>query len=119
MASPANKITKTTSAPITSRLFCCSTLNNPTDAVVVWIVFDWVCDGLMARSTFATLLMPPPDPVMVNMNEPVGELLGMVTVSVETKSGVPDGRLKTPSAPDGYPETANETCELKPFKPAT
>jgi hypothetical protein len=46
---------------------------------------------------------------MVSVNEPVGELLGTVTVSVEAKSGVPEGTLKTPSAPDGYPETANET----------
>ena len=73
----------------------------------------------MARITFATLVIPPPDPVIVRVNDPVGTLLGRVTVSVEEKSGVDDGTLKTPPTPAGSPATVKETCELKPFRPDT
>ena len=70
----------------------------------------------MVRTTLATLLCPPPLPVIVNVNEPIDTLAGSVTVSVEAKFGVPDGTLKTVLAPEGAPVTVNETCELKPFK---
>jgi hypothetical protein len=73
----------------------------------------------MAKITFATLVIPPPDPVMVKVNEPVGALAGMVTVSVEKKSGVEEGTLKTPPTPAGCPVTVKETCELKPLRPET
>ena len=73
----------------------------------------------MARITFAVLVIPPPDPVTVRVNEPVGALLGMVTVSVEEKSGADEGTLKTPPTPEGSPATAKETCELNPFRPET
>jgi hypothetical protein len=73
----------------------------------------------MTRITLATLVIPPPDPVMVSVNEPVGALFGMVTVSVDEKSGEEDGALKTPPTPPGSPATVKETCELKPFTPTT
>jgi hypothetical protein len=56
---------------------------------------------------------------MVRVNEPVGALVGMVTVSVEEKSGVDDGTLKTPPTPAGSPAIVKETCELKPLRPET
>jgi hypothetical protein len=73
----------------------------------------------MTRITFASLVIPPPDPVMVRVNEPVGALVGMVTVSVEEKSGLDDGTLKTPPTPAGSPAIVKETCELKPLRPET
>jgi len=51
--------------------------------------------------------------------DPVGTVPDNVMVSVEAKSGVPEGLLKTPFAPEGNPETDNETGELKPLSPAT
>ena len=74
---------------------------------------------MITRTTFASRLIPPPDPVMVNVNDPVGELPGIVRVSVVEKSGTLDGTLKTPFTPAGNPETIKETCELKPFRPTT
>ena len=62
----------------------------------------------MVRITFATLVIPPPDPVMVRVNEPVGALAGMVTVSVEEKSGRDDGMLKTPPTPAGSPSHSSK-----------
>jgi hypothetical protein len=78
-----------------------------------------ICVGLMTKIALANLSIPPPDPDMVSVNEPVGELLGMVSVSVEEKSGIDEGTLKVPLTPLGSPSTAKETCELKPFKLAT
>jgi hypothetical protein len=75
--------------------------------------------ALTVKTRLATWLNPPPLPVTVNVYEPVGTSPGSVTVSVEAKFGVPDGLLKTPLAPDGNPETDNETCELKPLRAAT
>ena len=73
----------------------------------------------MTRITFAVCVIPPPDPVIVRVNEPVGVLVGIVTVSVEEKSGVDEGTLKTPPTPEGRPVIVRETCELKPFMPET
>ena len=73
----------------------------------------------MARTALAVRLIPLPDPVTANVNEPVGESLGIVTVSVEEKSAEPVGVLKTPLTPDGNPSTVKETWESKPFDPAT
>jgi hypothetical protein len=63
----------------------------------------------------ATWLNPPPLPVTVNVYEPVETFPGNVTVSVEAKFGVAEGLLKTPLAPEGNPETDNDTGELKPL----
>ena len=73
----------------------------------------------MTRITFATLVIPPPDPVMVRVNEPVGAFIGTVTVSVDEKSGRDEGILKTPPTPAGSPARDKETCELKPLRPET
>ncbi|HUO42688.1 MAG TPA: hypothetical protein VMU35_06890 [Methylomirabilota bacterium] len=35
------------------------------------------------------------------------------------KVGGASGTLKTPLAPEGKPDTVNETCELKPLRPTT
>jgi hypothetical protein len=64
----------------------------------------------------ATWLNPPPLPVTVNVYTAGATSPGNVTVSVEAKFGVPEGLLKTPLAPEGNPETDNETCELKPLR---
>jgi hypothetical protein len=56
---------------------------------------------------------------MVNVNDPVGESLGIVRVRVVVKSGEEDGTSKSPLTPAGNPSTVNETCELNPFNPAT
>jgi hypothetical protein len=74
---------------------------------------------LMIKTALAKWLTPPPLPVIANVNDPVGALAGSVTVSVEAKSGVAEGTLKTVLAPVGAPVTVNETCELKPFNAAT
>lgn len=74
---------------------------------------------LMIKTAFAKRLTPPPLPVIANVNDPVGEFAGSVTVSVETKFGVAEGTLKTVLAPEGAPVTVNETCEPKPFIAAT
>lgn len=74
---------------------------------------------MIIRTALATLVNPPPDPVMVSVNDPVGELAGIVSVSVEEKSGTDDWTLKVPPTPAGRPASDRETCELKPFKPTT
>jgi hypothetical protein len=74
--------------------------------------------ALTVRTRFAMWVNPPPLPVTVNVYEPVDTSTGNVTVSVEAKLGVPEGLLKTPFAPEGNPETDNETCELKPLRAA-
>jgi len=74
---------------------------------------------LMVRPMLATLLNPPPVAVTVNVNEPVSMFVGSVTVNVEAKLGVPMAMLKAPFAPDGNPDTDNETCELNPFNATT
>jgi hypothetical protein len=80
---------------------------------------DEVCIALTVRTRLAILLNPPPLPVTVNVYEPVDTLSGNVTVSVEAKFGVAEGVLKTPLAPEGNPETDNDTGELKPFRAVT
>ena len=75
--------------------------------------------GLMFKTRFAALLTPPPAPVTINVNGPVGAFAGSVTVSAEAKLGVPDVMVKTPLAPDGNPDTDKVTWDLKPFKPTT
>jgi hypothetical protein len=109
-------------APIMSRLFCCSISVPPLLGLVsVWVVVVcvWVGAVVMIRTTLATLVNPPPDPVMVSVNDPVGGLAGMVSVRVEEKSGTDDWTLKVPPTPAGRPDSARETCEVKPFKPTT
>ena len=76
-------------------------------------------DALTVRPRLVMWLNPPPLPVTVNVNEPVDTFAGNVTVSVEAKFGVAKGVLKTPLAPEGNPETANDTGELKPFRAVT
>jgi hypothetical protein len=49
----------------------------------------------------------------------MGAFAGRVTVSAEAKLGVPDVTVKTPLAPEGNPDTASVTWDLKPFKPTT
>jgi hypothetical protein len=73
----------------------------------------------MTRITFATWVAPPPVPVTVTVNDPVGAFDGNVSVRVESKLGVPDGTLKAAFTPDGNPEVVKETCELNPFSAAT
>jgi hypothetical protein len=51
--------------------------------------------------------------------DPGGASAGSVTVSAESKLGVPDVVVKTPLAPEGNPDTDKVTCELKPFRPTT
>jgi hypothetical protein len=65
--------------------------------------------ALTVRTRLATWLNPPPLPVTVNVYGPVDASLGNVTVRVEAKFGVAEGLLKTPLAPEGNPETDNET----------
>jgi hypothetical protein len=67
----------------------------------------------------ATWINPPPLPVTVKVYEAAATFPGNVIVSVEAKFGVPEGLLKTPLAPEGNPETDNETWELKPLRAAT
>jgi hypothetical protein len=106
-------------AAIMSRLFPCNIpVRLPVGLVSVWVVV-WVGAGLITRTTLATLEIPPPDPVMVSVNDPVGELAGMVSVRVDEKSGTDDWTLKVPPTPAGRPASDKETCELKPFKPTT
>jgi hypothetical protein len=82
--SAANRITRMASAAIMSRLFCCNMPNtSPGAAVGVAAACVCVCAGLTIRTTLAVLVIPPPDPVMVNVNDPVGELLGIVRGNVE------------------------------------
>ena len=92
-------------------LFCCSVSKIPLGTSV--------CDGLMVRITLATLVIPSPDPVIISVNDPVGELPGMAIVRVEEYAGFDNGMLKTLLTPVGSPVTLKETCELKPSKPTT
>jgi hypothetical protein len=71
----------------------------------------------MFKMRLAALFSPPPVPVTVSVNDPVGAFAGSVTVSAESKLGVPDVMVKTP--PEGNPDTDKVTCELKPFKLTT
>ena len=87
--------------------------------VVASVVDDICADWFMVRSTLATWVIAPPVPVTVNVNDPDDTVAASVMVSVETKFGFAEGTLKTPLAPDGRPETVNETCELKPLRPTT
>jgi hypothetical protein len=106
-------------AAIMSRLFPCNiSIRLPLGLVSVWVVV-WVGAGLMTRTTLATLVSPPPDPVIVSVNDPVGELAGIVSVRVEEKSGTDDWTLKVPPTPAGRPDSDKETWELKSFKPTT
>ena len=76
-------------------------------------------DWFTIRSAFATRPIPPPVPVIVSVNDPIGTFVGSVTVSIEPKLGVAEGTLRTPLASGGSPETVNETCELKPLRATT
>jgi len=76
-------------------------------------------DALTVRTKLVTWLNPPPLPVTVNVNEPVDTFPGNVTVSVEAKFGVAEGVLNAPLAPEGNPETDNDTGELKPLRATT
>ena len=78
-----------------------------------------VIAALTVKARLATWVIPPPLPVTVNVYEPVDTFPGNVTVSVDVKSGVPDGLLNTPIAPEGSPEMDNDTCELNPLRAAT
>jgi hypothetical protein len=78
-----------------------------------------VVAAFTVRTRLAIWANPPPLPVTVNVYEAVGASVGNVTVSVETKFGVAEGLLNTPLAPEGNPETDNETCELKPLRALT
>jgi hypothetical protein len=71
----------------------------------------------MVSTAFTVLSSPPPVPCITRTYDPDGVLLGMVTVSVDEKVGVPELVLKTPFAPDGNPVTERETWELKPLLP--
>jgi hypothetical protein len=57
--------------------------SKPEALVVAVAVSLTVWDGLIANTTFAVLVIPPPDPEIVSVKDPVGELPGMVTVSVD------------------------------------
>jgi hypothetical protein len=50
---------------------------------------------------------------------PLGAFVESVIVSAESKSGVPDGTLRTGFAPAGAPETVRDTGELNPFRDPT
>jgi hypothetical protein len=66
------------------KLFCCNVCKNPPSAGgVVCEVVVVVCVELTTRSALAVLVIPPPDPVMVSVYDPVAELLGIVRVKVE------------------------------------
>jgi hypothetical protein len=78
-----------------------------------------VAAALTVRTRLATWVSPPPLPVTINVYEAVCTSVGNVTVSVETKFGVAEGLLNTPLAPEGNPETDNDTCELKPLRAST
>ena len=78
-----------------------------------------VAAALTVRTRLATWVNPPPVLVTVSVYEAVDTSVGNVTVSVEAKFGVPEGLLKTPLAPEGNPETDNDTCELKPLRAPT
>ena len=71
------------------------------------------------RTIVATWLIPPPVPVTVSVNDPVGEVDDAVTVRVEVKLGVSEGVLKAPLRPEGNPDRVSETGELKLFSAAT
>jgi hypothetical protein len=73
----------------------------------------------MFKTRLAALLSPPPAPVTSNVNDPVAVFAGSVTVSAESKLGVPEVVVKTPLAPEGNPDTDKVTCELNPFKLTT
>lgn len=105
-------------ATISRRLFCWSIPIRSLGAPGIgWVDVDVTAVGLTVRTRFATRLNPPPVPVTVSVYEPVGVFEGRVTVRVDLKLGVAEGVLKTPLAPDGNPDTVNETCELKPLSP--
>ena len=78
-----------------------------------------IAAALIVRTRLATWVIPPPLPVTVNVYEPVDTFPDNVTVSVDVKSGVPVGLLKTPLVPGGNPETDNDTGELKPLRAVT
>jgi hypothetical protein len=73
----------------------------------------------MIKTRLIWWLSPPPVAATVNVNGPMGAVVEIGTVSVESKSGVPAETLNTGFMPEGAPETARLTCELKPFKPCT
>jgi hypothetical protein len=50
---------------------------------------------------------------------PLSVFVEVVIVSAESKSGVPDGTLRTGFTPAGAPAMVNDTGELNPFRDAT
>jgi len=91
------------------RLLDASVEEDEVEACVVIAAFT-------VRARLVLWVIPPPLPVTVNVYEPVSTFPGNVTVSVDVKSGVPEGLLNTPLAPEGSPETDNDTSELKPLR---
>ena len=83
--------------------------------VEVWVV----AAALTVRARLVMWDTPAPLPVTVSVYEPVDAFPGNVTVSVDVKSGVPDGLLSTPLAPEGSPETDKDTSELNPLRAVT
>jgi len=83
----------------------------------VSVVTDADAAGLMIRIRLTWWLCPPPVAVTVNVICPVGTVVEVVIVRVESKSGVPDGTLNTGVVPEGTPLTVSATCELNPFNP--
>ena len=78
-----------------------------------------VIAALTVKARIVMWFIPPPLPVTVNVYEPVDAFPGNVTVSVDVKSGVPEGLLSTPLAPEGSPEMDNDTGELNPLRAVT
>jgi hypothetical protein len=108
-------------APINKRSVC---ENIPPRFPVDWpasvddsLAASTVAAGLMTRTRLVWWLSPPPDAVTVNVTGPMIAVAGMGIVSVELKSGVPEGTLNTGLVPEGAPDTAKLTSELNPFRP--
>jgi hypothetical protein len=115
---------RTMRAAITSKLLRCkrsrsSFVPDGGCAVVVGMVDDCVSDWLMIRTTLACRVMPPPIPVIISVNVPVGTLPGIVIVRVDKNEGIAEVCVKTPLAPAGSPATLSVTGELNPFRVTT
>jgi hypothetical protein len=83
MARAANKITKRIRTAMMIRLYYVNAIGPPVSGGAVCVVVVSDCDGLMVRITLATRVSPPPDPVMVSVNDPVGALPDVLKVRVE------------------------------------
>jgi hypothetical protein len=58
---------------------------------------------------------PPPVPVIVTTDDPVGVVGAVTMVSVDVKLGLPDEGSKLEVAPDGRPEADRLTMLSKPL----